>query len=939
MNSVLRKLLFVCAFALCGAAFTACSDDETNLEPLVPELSVTAEGLTWCTAEATVQANNIVELYYLVQKAGEAAPTEALVFANGVKVQGPHATETVTVEGLEATTDYTIYVAGYCAHYGETTDGIPYGQVVSASFQTTYYTEDVTVLDVYADGFKVHVKVPEDVDGTNAVVKWGVTNSALYTYQNVSEAEFTMLNDQAYPNAILTGDKILDICEENRYAKDENGKYVYDEWSGEPVYYWDIIAPGEPLYLLLCKYTWGESMWGWGEGWYTNGFDYDGYNWAMEDYYWGMTDEAPSQDDFWVEGSWHKKIAMKSTEPTPYAESVDVNISNLGPTNATVSLVPTENCFAYTFMLLDEATYQQVTSEILGGDESLWQWFTTSYVAMYLVGSMTYYGSEMPPMIALNEHFYGVGPGNIYHILAVAMDGSMSVDEFGDEMPAVDPTKQSFVHKTVQLPDFSTEAPELTVTGLEPTDAWKVRFNVKSTGTEPVVSGSYAMNYVREFEQQLSYGYTYTDLCKDNYDYGYAVFNEEELALINSAEGYTMEFDSRENTQSRLAVMGWNAEGRPSNPDAEGSKAVADAWSGVQPDADPIASEYYESLVGSWTATATVQYQKYNSSTWSYDAVEAEMSSTVTIGDLTVPETLTDDVYAVFEDAGVSKDETDAYFAELKEQTANFNKKTRGQNRILCTGWGFDSNFIKNPSYSYSAMRTATPWDLFIATGGYSAADISSLFYDFGPKWYLQVAADKSLFVPVNSNRMSSMTSWYDGQDYYLTSGNYNAGIADYTVSDVANMDDVTKWPNIPVEVSEDGNTITLKARTVQVDGNDVELYPTVVYNSSWYGLTFYNTAVVSEVVLTRNTEAAPEETVDVAALRQHAAAAAAAKQQGVKVQNGDLFRPMKQTLKGRTPFVKGEKKAFRKVDAKAVTAEQFKENLLKLRQGKLVSK
>ena len=187
-------------------------------------------------------------------------------------------------------------------------------------------------------------------------------------------------------------------------------------------------------------------------------------------------------------------------------------------------------------------------------------------------------------------------------------------------------------------------------------------------------------------------------------------------------------------------------------------------------------------------------------------------------------------------------------------------------------------------------------------------------------------------------NRMAPLTSWMDGQQYYLTSGNYDAGIADYTVSDPANMDDVSKWPNIPVEVSADGNTITLKARTVTTDmGETVELYPTVVYNSQWYGLSFYNTAIISEVVLTRNTTAAPEETVDVAALRAYAKAAAAQKN-AVKVKENGEVAPMQYTMKGRTPFTKKEGKAvtFQKIEKKAVTPEQFKENLLKLRQGKL---
>lgn len=934
MNSVLRKLLWMCAFVLMGAAFTACSDDETSLEPIVPELSVTAEGVTWNSGKITVQANNIVEYYYLVQEASAAAPSEQAVVAGGVKVQGPAATTMQEIKGLDVQTNYTVYVAGFCAHRNLDYTPVPYGQVVSANFTTPYYHEEVTMLDVYADGFKAHVKVPEEVKSGSAVVKWGVTNSVIYNYQGQSEAAFTTLHDNYYKLAILTEDTVLDINEETRLA---NG--IADDWDPSYItYFWEFIAPGEPLYLILCKYTWAESEWGWGEGWYNSGFDETAYQNAMMDYMWGFTDEAPDESQYWTEGAWHHKIAIKTTEPAPYEENCKVNVTSLTPTNALVSFVPTENCFSYTLMMMDDAMYEQVL-DILDGDESLLQWFTTSYVGMMLGGSMTFYGTEMPPMIDLASYFYGVAPGMKYHFLVVSMDGKYEEDEYGDLMPVMNPMKQNFSHEILTMPDYKLDPCEITVTGLEPTSPWTVRFNVKNTGKEPMVAGSFAMNYVRDFELELSYGSTYTQLCQDNYDYGYAYFNEVELELINSPEGYVMEFDSRENAQSRLAVLGFNSEGRPSNPDSEDCIGWADAWSGIQPDAERIESDYFTSLVGSWTATATIQYKAYNYETWSYETKTAEMSSSVTIGDSEIPAELTDEVYQIFADAGVSKEQTDAYFAELKEQNDNFNARTRGQNRILCTGWGFDQNFIKNPNYKYSAMRTATPWDLFINNEGYAASSTDILFYEFGPKWFLQVDNAQNLFVPVNVNRMAPLTSWVDSQEYYLTSGNYDAGIADYTVVNEADMDDVSKWPNIPVEVSEDGNTVTLKSRTVTTDtGEEVVLYPTVVYNSQWYGLTFYNTAVISEVVLTRNTTAAPEESVDVAAVRAHAKAAAA-DQNALKVKENGKFAPMKNTLNGRTPFVKkeGQKQiTFQKIDKTAVTPEQFKANLLKLRQGKL---
>ena len=54
---------------------------------------------------------------------------------------------------------------------------------------------------------------------------------------------------------------------------------------------------------------------------------------------------------------------------------------------------------------------------------------------------------------------------------------------------------------------------------------------------------------------------------------------------MNSEEGCVITFPSREDAITRLAVMGWNQEGRPSVFEGENPDAVADASSGVVPDA------------------------------------------------------------------------------------------------------------------------------------------------------------------------------------------------------------------------------------------------------------------------------------------------------------------------------------------------------------------
>jgi hypothetical protein len=93
---------------------------------------------------------------------------------------------------------------------------------------------------------------------------------------------------------------------------------------------------------------------------------------------------------------------------------------------------------------------------------------------------------------------------------------------------------------------------------------------------------------------------------------------------------------------------------------------------------------------------------------------------------------------------------------------------------------------------------------------------------------------------------------------------NYEMKYAYLVGNDINSVEQVA----IPVEISEDGNTFTLKSTTMNfydVDENnkpvtdengniityEVPFYPNVLYEGTT-GLTFYNNHIISEVVLTR---------------------------------------------------------------------------------------
>ena len=899
MDKFLRKLMILCAFSLLAGGFVACSKDDTEPEPepepVVPTLTIQGvsengevanAATSWDSASIKISTENIVEYAWILQTADESAPaSEAIVFKNGTVVKPSNGTSTIEFKDLARLTDYVVYIAAKVPAQEEATraDEVKtefYGEVIKVKFSTPDYSDEITVVKVKPDGFDLHVKFPASVSEKGSSIKWGVSNIAMYNsnkYSGMTDADMVMLNDGIYPAARFVNDTTLTIDEAHRYAMDDEGNIIVDEWMGEPIYYWDFVAPGEPLVLIMSEVAWGESDWGWGEGWYKLPFDFAAYQEAM---YNAGPEDMPDESLFWEEGAWHKKIEVTTLPPAEFEGTVAIETKDLAPNGGKVVFTPDEKTNVFCVGIYDDATYNQYLDIYLGGNEDYLQWLSTSFYGLYGAGFNTVWAdydfdgtNDGPQEVNLADLLWEFTPGGTYHIVLTAMASREATQEEIDKwadmgtglMP--DQMSQSFQHITFTLPDYSMEAPELEVTPLDPTSPYEVSFNVKCTNyTEsPVAEVAYAANYVREFNEELEYN-TYADLCESNRNQGF-VFSEDEIKLINSAEGCVITLPSREDATTRLAVMGWNSEGRPSVFEGENPKAVAEAKSGVVPDAPRVESELFGALDGEWTATATVEYQTYgqiSEDEWGYIPHTETFSTKVVIGDVTYPEALTQDIYDLYEENGVSKEQTDAYFAEFKEQAEIYNKKVRGQNRILCTGWDFHAH----GNAAYSNLRTATPWDLFTDNSGYNASDVSSIFYDFGAKWFLQVNEAGDVFVPVNMNRLAPLTRWTNGTDFHLAGVN-NENETAYVYSmplNEADMDDVSKWPNIPVEVSDDKQTITIKS----FDFEGLTYYPNAFYTSTYWGMQLYNTIIKSEVVLTKGWEAADED-VDVEAVRKNA--------------------------------------------------------------------
>ncbi len=876
MRKFLQRLMMLFSVVLLGAGITACTDTPEEGEQGEPA-TLTAE-VTNSVANAvdvTVNSTGISEFAYMLQLSTESEPLAVIVFKDGTTVKATSDITTIKLDNLEYQTDYTLYIAGKLA----SKNGGFYNEVVSVDFSTANYTDEVTMIRINYDGADIHVDVPEDVKARGNKLKWFVSSAPDNKKWKPSatgyftDAELVQQNDNNYPAFLIHRDTTLRIREENRIFT--------SPYDGELSEYYPRIAPGEPLVVSIQEVTYvsDDSNSGWGAGWYGTPFLWEQF---MNDYFaaagggglmpWNVNNyvEAPtramlpSEEDYWPENSWHKTLHFTTKRPEALNGAVEIGTQGydsreLSPKGGKVMFTPTGDTYCYCVSILDHALYQSILLNWLDGSRDQLQWFITSNFAAYEGLASTLYANSGPTSIDIAEWFGGnVLPGGTYHVLVTAMGGKE-----GAEGMEADATRQSFSQLTFELPNYSLPAPEIKVTGLEPTGPYGVRFNIKCTNADvaPVEKASFACDYVRSFKLYIdSYEYTYSQLVEMNTLQG-VYFNDAVVKGMNSPAGFDIEFESREDAASGLVVMGWNYEGRPSNPDAEGSEAYAEARSAVLPDAEKVESSLFEELKGEWTATATLEYLNKN-----YYPVDEngenlkdeqgniiseeklftyEVKTKVTIGDITHPATLPESVYDLY-GSSTPKATVDALFEEFKELTAHNNRKTRGQNRLLCQGLDFD---VAEVAYA-NILNHQSAWDLFVSPT-YSSASTEDIFYDFGPKWYLQIDKQGNIFVPVNINSMLPTTNWQDAKVHLV---GYAPDTNQALIAPADGSNDVTTWPNLPVELSADKNTMTIKPFVYTSDEGSVAYYPNFIIDTETeiYGMIPMNGKNKGNIVLTR---------------------------------------------------------------------------------------
>ena len=852
------KHFLIAAVALvAGLAISACTNDDIDDKKDVvgTTVEVTVGDITPNGATITVKTKNIKEYAYIQR---DEALDAAAIFVAGEKATiesvDVESTNTIKLQGLEPNTSYKYYFA-----FRESDNNI-YDEVKCAEFSTIGYGDDVlTVVERKLDGFAVHIQIPEEVKARGNALRYSTSSLPMYNYSKIEggmEIDMLLYNAQQF----TTEDKTVRYDEYNSYERDEDGNVVENGAA-----YSDPKVPGEPGVFLVGEYGYmddpnemvvyidgevktvsvGEddpefidyisnAIWSYPAGW-SAGYYMPMYDWKR------WIEEAKSNPDgydpekYWT--GFYEKLYITTQEPEKLAGNVEIKVTDKTPIDACITFTPSDDVLFYNYFICTESEYQNNVMPLLDNNEEYLQWFVGSYFAMMSFGTDS--GSGVTEQWLKDDWFVDT-KGMAGQQIRVMVAG------IGDN----EGTKQCFNSFTFTMPEVTLPKPDVVITPVESNDPYIVTFNIKNPDlTNPITEAYFACNYVREFDQILK-EYSYTSLLQSMGNPLHV--DKTAIEQINSKAGFNFSISSRENATTRLAMLVYNWEGSGNNPDTPGSQAVAECTTPKANYPARVNSDLFTTLCGEWEATAPMKQwvapSEESGDTEGYWKEVGSYTSPVKIAaGVEYPETLSDEVYAIYEEWGIDRDKTDALFEEFVALAKDYNNRTRGFNRLLCLGYNF-----ADPAYMLNVVQT--PYDLFISDE-FSSANVSDMFYDFGPKWNLEIDSEGKVWLPINIEREFPMSTFYFGMDYtfYMLA----VGEKSYMGSPVYNQNgELVCDSKFPVEVSEDGNTVTIKPiiyNYKDTNGNDaVETYYPCVAQLQYGMATPLNPRVCGDVVLKR---------------------------------------------------------------------------------------
>lgn len=476
---------------------------------------------------------------------------------------------------LKANAHYYLYLVA--------NEGISdYTEVMEYEFDTDQFVEAemLELLGVDYNGFTMWIDMPSSVK----VSDYGTTGSRAVRYSFGNILMYNMVRSRGFDDYFsllyngqkyLQKDCLMEISDETIMGNvdyDVNNDGVLDENDVDKQ--WDPIVPGEPIVFLAGEFEWmqlpddhdGNS------GYKINGFPYP-FNWEPGYYlpcidsekYFGVdhtksiiddVDLTVEMDKYWT-GAFQRKV-FTVKEPDLLNAEMRVNITDVTASDAHIELVPGDGVYSYYLCILNKTEYNMVLA-LMEGHEDYLQWFTTSHVAAFEYDAINKKGKCEFDLSDYLTNGY-VQPYSEYHVLVTALGNKEG-------------TSQKFIHEVFYTTAYESRVPVIEVTpAVEYCTPGYAVFNIRNTDLNyPITEAYFAANYIAEWEKAFNEGQTYISLTNYN-----VPFTPSELEYINSKGGLYHKVPGESHQIMRMAVLGYNKEGRNNELLSEESSGVAD---------------------------------------------------------------------------------------------------------------------------------------------------------------------------------------------------------------------------------------------------------------------------------------------------------------------------------------------------------------------------
>lgn len=801
----MKKYSFL--FLTMMAVFWGCSDDDNSKDPggetpegpsveISPVNGDEGSAVYATSAIFNLKANGVESYAYQVAEGKKTdSPAGEVIYAGAMEegASGVNALEdgdnNVTIYGLEGNKTYTVFFAFKA--------GKEY-ILKSQTITTPAYTRMITVVDTKTSSIKVHFEVPKD------------------TYYKVVLGQRDMYQGQKDQFHMTDGDyvKYGRLCQGPQTINFVDGEYLEenpDEYdtpmqvlTGCP--YVIMLAECDEKGELMVEYDFGDGGDDIGGGDLLKSTRSVTAPLVEEDTY---TEEC-KDEGVTFNGRYAKQYVCAGS--TLIESKITIEQIKITLRSATFAITPDESVVKYAVNAMSEEEYNYYVT--LCGERGM---------PTYMLMNTELYSDSQE--MSTNPDYLPLEAGKNYKLVVV---GTYNEDYSIQSYQVMD-----FSPRESTMPDAKLE-----ITAKEDPDGspWMVWFNVKAPNKDCAYI-KYLMNYEKEWIPKLNSGNTTEDLMRS---YGQYVNDAETISAINSNEGYDIGFSSWENIESRIVVGSFNE-------DENMSVYEGRSTSLPEPDQAKVDSPLFESLKGDWTATCHLQWSDYNGS---YDK-DVSFKVTLDGGPAQGPasvEAMDQDQYqdlisyftasaikggqSLENAAKYAKEKVAELFKEYKELAAHYGDKYRGQNRLV--GLGFDA-----------AHEYMSSWDLFNDLS-YSAYDTEELFYDYGPKLFLEISKDKVELVS-DLSRIAPISAW---QQYELCFIGFNS----------KSYNDAPAEHNFPVTVSEDQQTITIGG--LDVDGT--MCYPSPGYYMMGTYFSFVS-KVTSPITLTKGWTEPADKTASIA--------------------------------------------------------------------------